>query len=222
MNSAKNMRTLGRKTLCAAFVSAALSLQALQCQPVKAQDESGTGYYSNGYKPIQNEDFLGLAHNTPETSLFRAEIAINRQQWGLAVKFLRKAMRGDDEDIDTHKFLAICLEHQMDEHGDGDRDPTLYKECIKEWLIVLRNMKGPEKGLSWKNGLSPTNNKKWEDEQGGMMARQHLIQLTGEEPKRWETNDKFIARITKPAEENVHAKVLAHKKPAALQSGMDE
>ncbi len=219
MNRAKNLKNIGRAAVWTVFLSAAWSVQSFNCQPVQAQEDSGVGYYSNGYKPIQNEQFLGMAHNSPETSLFRAELAINREQWGLAVKFLRKSMRGDDDDIDTHKYLAICLEKQMDEQPE--RDPAMYKECIKEWLIVLRNMKGPEKGLSWKNGLSPTNNKKWEDEQGAMMARQHLTQLTGSEPKRWETNDKFVARITKPAEENVHAKVLS-KKPAALQSGVDQ
>ncbi|HEY9682176.1 MAG TPA: hypothetical protein V6C89_13460 [Drouetiella sp.] len=184
-----------------------------------AQDESGVGYYSNGYRPIQNNDFLGLAHNTPETYLFRAEVAINREQWAQAIKYLRKSMKGNDDDIDTHKYLAICLEKQMDEQTD--RDPGMFKECVKEWLIVLRNTKGAEKGLTFKNGLSPTNNKKWEDEQTAGMARHHLKELTGQEPKRWETNDKFIARVAKPAEESVQAKVLS-KKPAALQSGVDQ
>lgn len=205
--------------LIAATYSCLSVAYLFQASPAYAQDESSVGYYSNGYRPIQNDDFLGLAHNTPETYLFRAEVAINRQQWGQAVKYLRKSMRGNDDDIDTHKFLAICLEKQMEEQVD--RDPSMFKECVKEWLIVLRNTKGAEKGLTFKNGLSPTNNKKWEDEQTAGMARQHLKELTGEEPKRWETNDKFIARVAKPAEENVHAKVLS-KKPAALQSGVDQ
>ncbi len=42
--------------------------------------------------------------------------------------------------------------------------------------------------------------RKWEDEQMGGMARQHLKELSGQEPKRWETNDKFIARVSKPAD----------------------
>ncbi len=94
-----------------------------------------------------------MAHNTPETYLFRAEVAINREQWGQAIKFLRKSMKGNDDDIDTHKYLAICLEKQMDE--ESERDPAKFKECVKEWLVVLRNTKGAEKGLSFKNGLSP-------------------------------------------------------------------
>jgi len=216
MISARNSRMF---RLIAATISCLSVTCLFQSTPSHAQDESSAGYYSNGYRPIQNDDFLGLAHNSPETYLFRAEVAINRQQWAQAVKYLRKSMRGNDDDIDTHKYLAICLEKQMDEQVD--RDPGMFKECVKEWLVVLRNTKGAEKGLTFKNGLSPTNNKKWEDEQTAGMARQHLKELTGEEPKRWETNDKFIARVAKPAEENVHAKVLS-KKPAALQSGVDQ
>ncbi len=216
MISAKNSTMIRRISAVAACLTAAFTLQLM---PATAQDSSGVGYYSSGYRPIQNEDFLGLAHNTPETYLFRAEVAINHQQWGQAVKFLRKSMKGNDDDIDTHKYLAICLEKQMDE--ESDRDPGKFKECVKEWLIVLRNTKGAEKGLTFKNGLSPTNNRKWEDEQTSGMARQHLKELTGQEPKRWETNDKFIARVSKPAEENVTARVVS-KKPAALQSGIDQ
>ncbi len=216
MISAKNS-TMNRRILAAtACLTVALTLQIL---PTSAQDSSGVGYYSSGYRPIQNEDFLGLAHNSPETYLFRAEVAINREQWGQAVKYLRKSMKGNDDDIDTHKYLAVCLEKQMDE--ETDRDPAKFKECVKEWLVVLRNTKGAEKGLTFKNGLSPTNNKKWEDEQTAGMARQHLKELTGQEPKRWETNEKFIARVAKPAEENVSARVVS-KKPAALQSGIDQ
>lgn len=215
MITAKTSTMVRRISATAACVTA-LTFQLL---PVSAQDSSGVGYYSAGYRPIQNEDFLGLAHNTPETYLFRAEVAINRQQWGQAVKFLRKSMKGNDDDIDTHKYLAICLEKEMEE--ETDRDESKFKECVKEWLVVLRNTKGAEKGLYFKNGLSPTDNRKWEDEQTSGMARQHLKQLTGQEPKRWETNDKFVARVSKPAEENVSAKVVS-KKPAALRSGVDQ
>lgn len=216
MVSAKSSRIFQRVFAMASGLTLACMLQL---PGALAQDEGGVGYYSNGYRPIQNNDFLGLAHNSPETYLFRAEVAINREQWAQAVKYLRKSMKGNDDDIDTHKYLAICLEKQMDEQTD--RDPGMFKECVKEWLVVLRNTKGAEKGLTFKNGLSPTNNKKWEDEQTAGMARQHLKELTGQEPKRWETNDKFIARVAKPAEENVQAKVLS-KKPAALQSGIDQ
>lgn len=217
--TANNQTRRLRIAQLSALVTGACALTMLATQPAQAQDEGGVGYYSDGYRPISNDDFLGLARNTPETYLFRAEIAINRQQWAQATKYLRKSMRGNDDDIDVHKYLAICLEKQLDEQTE--RDEHMFKECVKEWLVVLRNTKGAEKGLAFKNGISPTNNKKWEDEGYGIMARQHLIELTGSEPKKWESNDKFVARISKPAEENVQAKVIS-KKPAALQSGIDQ
>lgn len=217
----KNARTLrpNRRSAVLTAVVAACSISLAQMMPAQAQDESSTGYYSDGYRPITNDGFMNLAKQSPETNLFRAEMAINREQWGLAVKYLRKSMHGNDDDIDTHKFLAICLEKQMD--ASGERDDQMYKECVNEWLIVLRNLKGPEKGLNFKNGLSFRNNKKWEDEEGGIMARQHLIQLCGSVPGKFETNNKFISRVTKEHEEHVQATVLS-KKPPALQSGIDQ
>src|ERR1700736_3354840 len=106
-------------------------------RPVLAQEyEQG---YADGYKPITNDQFFGNGRSTPQVYLFRAELAIRSQNWDQAIVYLRESMAADDDDIDTHKFLALCLEEKMKQ--EVEHDPELYKECVKEWLIVLRNMK---------------------------------------------------------------------------------
>jgi tetratricopeptide (TPR) repeat protein len=183
--------------------------------PVYAlDDESSVGYFSAGYRPVTNDQFI-RDDNNPTTYLFRAEMAIQRRQWDQAIIFLRKSIKANDDDIDTHKCLAVCLEQKLEEQED--KNGPIYKECLNEWLIVMRNMKGAEKGLSKKNGSSPTNNQKWEDEEGAGMARTHILKLTGLEPKQRESNSKFIARVTKTSEQNVSATVLkSHTQKSVL------
>jgi hypothetical protein len=193
---------------CAAF---AVNLPAFALD-----DESSVGYFSSGYRPITNDQFI-RDDNNPTTYLFRAEMAIQRQQWDQAVRWLRKSIKANDDDIDTHKALAVCLENKLEQQED--KNGPVYKECLNEWLIVLRNMKGSEKGLSKKNGSSPTNNKKWEDEEGAGMARTHIMKLTGLEPKQRESNNKFLARVTKATEQKVSASVI---KPRVQRSVLDE
>jgi hypothetical protein len=185
--------------------------------PVLAlDDESAVGYFSSGYRPITNDQFV-RDDNNPTTYLFRAEMAIQHQQWDQAVHWLRRSIKANDDDIDTHKALAVCLENKLEQQED--KDGPVYKECLNEWLIVLRNMKGSEKGLSKKNGSSPTNNKAWEDEDGAGMARIHIKKLTGLEPKQKESNSKFLARVTRASEQNVSASVI---KPRTPKSVLDE
>ena len=187
-------------------------------QLAHAQEYEG---YADGYKPITNDQFFGNGRSTPVVNLFRAELAIRSRNWDQAIVYLRESMTADDDDIDTHKYLALCLEEKMKQ--EPEHDPEMYKECVKEWLIVLRNMKGPEKGMTFKNGISPRNTAKWGDEEGSMMASQHLLKLTGSVPKRWETNNKYLVRVAKPAEEIVTAKVVSKKKTAAApKEGVDQ
>jgi hypothetical protein len=192
----------------ALLITSALALA--NSQSVFAQDESSMGYYSESYKPITNDQFLSLSKNSPALWLFRAEIAIKGEKWDQAIVYLRKSLEGYDDDIDTHKWLALSLEEKMKQQEE--RDPKLFKECIKEWLIVARQEKGPEKGLAFKNGVSPGNMiKRYGDEEGSMMAFDHLTKLTGRPPKKFETDKKYLARVAKEAEQRVAAKIVPKK-----------
>jgi hypothetical protein len=191
------------------FVGGAFSVDL----PVYSQDESSVGYFSSGYRPIRNDQFI-RDDNNPTTYLFRAEQAIQRQEWDQAIVYLRKSIKGNDDDIDTHKCLAVCLENKLEQQVD--KNPVLFKECLNEWLIVMRNMKGAEKGLSKKNGSSPTNNRRWEDEDGAGMARAHIIKLTGLEPKQRESTSKFLARVTRTSEANVSATIVKSHQPKSV------
>jgi len=191
------------------FTASAVALGNLQ--PACAQDESSMGYYSPGYKPITNDQFLSLSKDSPVLNLFRAELAIKGEKWAQAIVFLRKSLESYDEDIDAHKWLALCLEEKMKQ--EEEKDPKEYRECIREWLVVARQEKGPEKGLSFKNGVSVGNSPKmYGDEEGSMMAMEHLRKLTGRYPGRFETDKKYLAKVGKPTSEDVSGKVLNKKK----------
>jgi hypothetical protein len=41
-----------------------------------------------------------------------------------------------------------------------------------------------------------------------MVAKQHLISLVGYVPKAWETDKKYLARVSKAAESSVHGHII--------------
>lgn len=208
-----------RKTTFAMLSALAISVYGQMFSDQQASAQEREDEYAGGYRPITNDQFFGPTNN-PELLLFQGEIAIRNQDWDRAIFYLRQSLDGDDDDIDTHKFLAISLEHKLKKQPE--KDPAMFAECIKEWLIVFHNERGPEKGLSLKNGITPgPGTSKWEDDLGAGMARQHLMKLTGFVPKRNETDKRFIARITQPTEEKVTGKLVS-KKPQPKGSEITE
>ena len=175
---------------------------------VRAQDHEE---YANGYQPITNDQFFGRSTTNPELLLFQGEIAAKNQDWDRAIYYLRQSLDLNDDDIDSHKFLALCLEQKI--KAQPEKDLGMFQECIKEWLIVLRSERGPEKGLNFKNGTPVPGASKYDDEEGAGMARVHIKKLTGFIPGNRETDKKFLARVFAPTEERVSAKLMS-KKPA--------
>ncbi len=146
-------------------------------------------------KPTANA--LGLA----------AEYCIRNEKYDQAIKYCQKALDKDWDDADTHKAYAEALE--MKYNKDPDQDPKVFNRCVKEWLIVLRNEAGEERGSSW-HGLSIMGNF-YDDEERQIPARFHLIGLTGRIPKAWETDDKYCKAVFKETT-NVSGKILAKAK----------
>ena len=136
-----------------------------------------------------------------------AEYASARGYFNDAVRICKMALSKNDDDLDIHKAYAEALEGKLGQQRD--KDPDLMHECVREWLIVLRTERGPEKGLNGKNGLGlPGVNKLYEDEEHSMVAKVHLKSLVGSLPKRKETNDQYMLRTCGPAALNVSGKIL--------------
>lgn len=205
-----NTRCLGQMRKAATIGAAALALSFCSQGFFVLSASADAGYGYGDYKPITNGDFFANSQPTAELLRFNAEWHIKINDPEGAIPLLRKSLEGNDDDIDSHKFLAVALELKLKKQAE--KDPSMYAECVHEWLIVLRNERGPEKGLGLKNGISPgIGNGRFDDEDGALMARAHLIKLTGSQPKRRETDKQYLARVLQPASSTVSGKVLNNR-----------
>ncbi|HEY9677750.1 MAG TPA: hypothetical protein V6C76_07060 [Drouetiella sp.] len=150
--------------------------------------------------PKGNANSMGLA----------AEYSTRMGYLDQAIKQSKKALERDPEDLDLHQGYAEALENKI--KTQDERDPYLYNECVKEWLMVLRNEVGDESGMTW-HGLSiPAMQTLYRDSARGAVAKRHLEDLTGSLPKSWETNARYLKRIQRDADSKVAGKIIAKPK----------
>lgn len=136
-----------------------------------------------------------------------AEYCLSHGDVDKAIALCKQSLDQQD-DPDLHQIYAEALERKL--KTQVDKDPKLFRRCVREWLIVLRQSGGEEK-LSL-HGLSlPGLGKFYEDDDRTIPAKQHINQLTGRLPKIWETNEKFLNRVTKDAESKVSGEVVSGK-----------
>ena len=136
-----------------------------------------------------------------------AAYCVESEQYDKAIKLSRRALDKNDDDNEIHQVYAEALEGKLT--GQVEKDPALFNQCIQEWLIVLRQERGDEK-LSY-HGLSiPGMGKFYEDEDRVIPARKHLMKLAGSTPKVWETDAKYLRRVTAPGANNLYGKVISH------------
>ncbi len=177
------------------------------------EDEYGIERAETGDYPgaVTSVDAMQLGQVTGSSLALSAEHCLRKGQLDKAIKLCQLAIDKDLDNIDTHLTYAEALEKKISKQQTKDNE--LYKKCIKEWLIVYRGECGDEKGLSNSKGLSiPVLNKFYEDEDRTIPARQRLMALTGHLPKPWETDQRFINRVCKPAAAEVSGKVLKDDK----------
>jgi hypothetical protein len=133
----------------------------------------------------------------------RARSSLRNGNVSRALALATRAMKMDDDDMDIHLIYAQAMQAKLERQTD--RDPDLFKKCIHEWCLVYRNEVGMEKGMTFK-GLNIMGNF-YNDDEHGNLAKKQLIKMTGYAPKPWETDNHFLARVTKPAETAVSAKL---------------
>lgn len=121
-----------------------------------------------------------------------------------AIALCRKALEKDNDDIDVHMHYAQLLQDKFNK--EGETDSKLYYECVKEWLIVLRNEAGDEKGLTFHGIGLPASGQFYGDQSRVILAKKQLVSLTGILPKAWETDAKYLENVAKRA--SVKGKIL--------------
>lgn len=155
--------------------------------------EDGTTYNSKAQSHEALEDFL------------LGEKALKANQTDKAVMYLRRAVEAKGSDMDARVAFAGALEDKY--RKQEDKDPKLFRECLSQWLYVLRTIPPEESGVSVLKFL-------YKDEERDMPAKVHIKGLAGRLPKPWETNDKFLSKVCR-GDATVSATVLKAAPKAA-------
>lgn len=190
------------------------------CAPsvVLADEEFASDEQPAKYRPVTSIEAMTRGSRSAQAFARAAEYCLQNEQYDQAIKLSRMALDRNDDDNEIHQVYAEALEGKL--KGQVERDPTLFNQCVTEWLIVLRQQKGDEK-LANSRGLGiPGLGRLYEDEDRVIPARIHLLKLTGRIPKVWETNTKYLQKVLMPTTETVTGKVL--KQDATERSPKDE
>lgn len=137
------------------------------------------------------------------TLMLSAKQSMRHHNYKKAIVLLRKAVQLDPDDPDVRCLYAEALQEKLSHQVD--KDPYTFNLCIRNWLMVARNEVGDEKGASIKGigiGLGY-----FQDEDRTIRAKASLKKLTGYSPKPWETNDRYLRKVLKPATTSVTATI---------------
>ncbi|MBX9690069.1 MAG: hypothetical protein K2X27_25380 [Candidatus Obscuribacterales bacterium] len=156
---------------------------------------------------VSNDDSMISKDSTSFSLAVQAERALKSGKANRAIELARRSLDMNDDDMDTHLVYAKALEKKL--VSQQTEDPMLFNLCVKEWLSVLRNSYGDEKGTHFQGlALPGFGGKFYEDEDRQGLARQHLVKLTGACPKVWETNEKYLQKVQRHGETTVSAKLV--------------
>jgi hypothetical protein len=182
------------------FISTMLCLLTEGSMSPASEKKHFSDLTDNAVRSDEAVDSMGAG--IVESARISSSYAIRNGRYDEAVRLTRESLKKNYDDMELHKLYAEALEGKL--HISHNEDPQLFNECVKEWLIVLRNEVGEEKGNSY-HGISIMGHL-FEDEEQSLKARTHLIDLTGKAPKPWETNAKYLRRVLK--RETVKGRVL--------------
>lgn len=203
------MHSSGRKNLISSLCTCLVCLVLVHAPPASAQEisetkKAQTSKNSNSeadertVKPTAKfDEILDLSERSSGSLLMRAEAALRSHRIDAAIALARKGLKRNPDEIALARVLAEALDTKLDAQGDS-ADPSIYNECVRYWLYVLRNEGGMEKGLTFRGIGMPFAESLYKDEENVMMARQRLTALTGRTPKFWETNERYLKNVLRP------------------------
>jgi len=162
----------------------------------KAEPEKPVESEPNSLQPvIPNDNALELGRVSGDTLMTQAELCLRSRNFDKAIQFSRRSIQENGDDADLHRIYAESLEGKL--QLQKEKDPTLYRECVEEWLSVMRSGNGEERGLNV-GGVGGIGDFFYKDDERYILARHHLLALTGVLPKAWETNGHYMKRVLKP------------------------
>jgi len=198
-----------------------LLLTVLSLPPCFAVDETDSDFVATEGAlkggVINSNQMMELGMITPNSLLMEGEKALYSGDADRAIIVLRRSLDRNYEDADTHMLLARALEMKL--QRQHERDPELFNECVKEWLIVMRNEAGDEKGEG-AHGINILGHY-YADEEHGIDAKRHLVKLTGFAPKPWETSNKYLKRVLLPGTGSVRGTIVKDKEAKKNKESSD-
>jgi len=142
-----------------------------------------------------------FTEETASALLLQAKQFMRHHNYNKALKLLRRAIKLNDDDMDIRVLYAEALDEKLSHQAE--KEPEIFNECIKSWLMVARQEVGLEKGMTFK-GIGFMSGQ-YADEDWAGKAKKRLRVLTGYSPKPWETNDRYLKKVLRPAETSVSA-----------------
>jgi len=160
------------------------------------------GALAEDYTPEDGTNFLGNAHRASAGSLFvEGERALKQGNTDKAIRYLGRSVNENGTDLDARVAYATALEQRY--RAQTEKDPDLLCECLTQWLYAMRTIAPEEQGVGALKFL-------YKDEGRDMVAKTHIKKLTGTLPRPWETDKRFIARVTHGATA-LHGRVVPHE-----------
>lgn len=150
-----------------------------------------------------------LESSRPSAAAYRmeADAALNSNRFERAIELARKSLKKDNNDIDTHRILAEALETKLEVQGSDNQ--ALLRECLTEYLVVMKADVGEEKGLSLLGPGLMAYLYGNDDSTRYLLAKSRIKHLTGSLPRPWETNNIFFKRVIK---QQVYGKIISQAK----------
>ena len=136
-------------------------------------DTSGVGKTSGTI--VSSDQFLEMGVAGPNALRLEGEQAMRMGNLERAIVVLQRSVEMAPLDMDGRILYSEALEKKL--LKQSEKDPKLYNFLVKQWLFVYKKSEFPDQAVQ---------------------GFQHLVELTGTQPKRMESIPKFLNRVLLP------------------------
>ncbi len=154
-------------------------LLAMLSQPVLARDndfsQDTTPIAHSEQALVSSDQLLDIGTSTSSALRLEGEQSMRFNNIDRAVLVLGKSVEMSPADMDGRILYAEALEKKL--MRQKTQDPQLHNLVVKQWLYIA---------------------KKADYMDQKMQGTKHLSSLTGQRPRMWETEDRFLARVLVP------------------------